>query len=61
MNIVVTITRCVQIGENEFKDVSISKVFNCDLPLTEMMSWARAYLHENITINDLKFSEHDDT
>jgi hypothetical protein len=58
MAIVATVTDCVQVGLNEFRDKSVSRVFEENRTIGDMLSWARATLgKEHVEFTDLKFSE----
>lgn len=56
--IMVTLSQAVQCGENEFKQVRVSRGFAISRPIEDMLSWATAQGIKNATINDLIFSEY---
>jgi len=58
MAIIVTVTDCVQVGLNEFRDKSVSRAFEENRTISDILSWARATLgRDNVEFTDLKFSE----
>jgi len=59
MAIVVTVTGCKQVGENSWRDVHTSGVFETNRTIEDMLSWAKATTgNEQISICDLQFSEY---
>jgi predicted XRE-type DNA-binding protein len=56
--IVVTLSHAVQIGENEFKQHRISRVFAVSRSIGDMLSWAEAEGIKNPQISDLMLSEY---
>lgn len=58
MAIIVTVTDCVQVGLNEFRDKSVSRAFEENRTISDILSWARVTLgRDNVEFTDLKFSE----
>jgi len=58
MAIVATVTDVVQVGLNEFRDKSVSRVFEENRTIGDLLSWARATLgKESVEFTDIKFSE----
>lgn len=59
MSTIATITICVQVGENSYRDHHISREFEDSRPIGDVISWARSQLGERYTsINDIQFSEY---
>lgn len=56
--IVVTISNCVQIGEDHFKQVFTSRVFSTSRPVNDLLAWAKSTGFKNPTVSDLQFSEY---
>ncbi len=56
--IVVTISKAVQIGMEEYNQIYTSRVFSIDRTVKEMLLWAENMGFKNPKINDLKFSEY---
>ena len=57
MKVVATVTNCVQVGMDQFRDRNISRVFNGDKTLQDLIKWAADTTGDkNIDICDLKLS-----
>jgi len=62
MAIVVTVSDCVQVGIDEFRDKRVSRVFEENRSIADILSWARATLgREAVGICDVVFSEYTGT
>ena len=55
---VVTVTQCVQIGVDKYKDHSVSCVFGEDDTIKNILDWAEKIGFKNASITDLQFSEY---
>ncbi len=61
MKIVVTVSDCVQVGMNTFRDINTSRVFNADAKIEDVLHWAKVILkREYVGICDLQFSSCDE-
>ena len=57
IKIVATVTGCVQVGIDEFRDKHASRVFNGDKTLQDLIDWAAATKGDkNTDICDIKLS-----
>ena len=56
MKFVATVTGCVQVGENEYKTVKDSRVFDYNQPFQEVIDWARRYIKIEPVINFIEIS-----
>ena len=55
--IVVSINKPIQIGENEWKQLRIGKMFTAGQTITDMLAWASTEGIKKPTINDLLLLE----
>jgi len=56
--ITVTITDCVQVGIDSFKDKRYSRVYCTSMSIDTILNWAKSVGIKNPTINDLEFSDY---
>lgn len=57
MKVVATVCGCVQVGIDEFRDKHVSRVFNGDKTLQDLIKWAADTTgNTNIDICDIKLS-----
>lgn len=57
MKFVATYTSCVQIGIDTFTDNSVSKVFDYQAPMQDVMDWLGSLGVKNPTLSDVRLSE----
>lgn len=55
---IVTVTQCVQVGIEKFKDHSVSCVFDEDDTIKSILDWAEKTGLKGASITDLQFSEY---
>lgn len=57
--IIGTVTGCAQVGQNEYRDIHTSKIFNSNTTLQEIEDWAKQTLRTEsyFSFNQIKFSE----
>lgn len=60
--IVATVSRCVQIGPDDYECRKISKVFEVGDPVYKILDWAQVASKSMAkkTINDVSFSEYEE-
>ena len=59
MSIIATVTICVQVGHESFRDNHISREFDEKRSIADVLSWARNELgRKNVGICDVQFSEY---
>lgn len=57
MKVVATVTNCAQVGIDQWRDKNISRVFNGDKTLQDLIRWAADETsNNNIDICDIKLS-----
>lgn len=59
--IIATICVCAQVGIDEFRDYRTSKVFYIKTSIGDILEWAKKSGLKEPHINDIVFSESDDT
>lgn len=57
MKFVATYTSCVQVGMDTFTDHGISKVFDYQAPMQDVMDWLGSIGVKNPTLSDVRLSE----
>lgn len=59
MKITATVTDCVQVGVDAFRDIHTSRVFDTSRPIDDVLRWAALTLKKHtVGINEIQFSEH---
>lgn len=54
--VIATVSRCVQIGESDFKQHRVSRAFSVDSTIYEILKFAEDNGVKNPTINDIELS-----
>jgi len=58
MSIIATVTACVQVGQDSFRDRHVSREFEETRSIRDVIQWAKATLgREYVSICDIQFSE----
>lgn len=57
MKFVATYTSCVQVGIDTFTDKSVSRVFDYQAPMQDVMDWLGSIGVRNPTLSDVRLSE----
>lgn len=59
MKIVCTVSDCIQVAQNEHRDISTSRVFDESRTIADILTWASAELGKKvICIGMIKFSDY---
>lgn len=59
MSIIATVSGCVQVGQDSYRDRHISREFDEKRSISDILSWARNELgRKNVGICDIQFSEY---
>ena len=57
MSVIATVTVCVQVGENSFRDHHISREYEESRTIRDVLTWAKATTGKEVSICDIQFSE----